>query len=75
MAARKIPLTAYGRLVKIKLLEKGMNQKEFVKSIEGLDETYFSKILTGERSGDKYRETIDSKLALLSEEQSERKAV
>jgi len=75
MAARKKPLTAYGRLVKIKLLEKGMNQKQLVDQIEDLDETYLSKILTGERSGGKYRETIDSILAIISESPSERKAV
>lgn len=53
MAGRKICLTPLGKEIKKKLVDKDMTQVELAEQI-GVRNTYITKILTGERSGEKY---------------------
>lgn len=54
---RKRMLSPTGVLIKEKLLETGMTQRELAKAI-GTSEVYLNFILCGERSGKKYIHSI-----------------
>lgn len=57
MAAKQTRLTPFGIRVKKRLIDRGMTQAELA-ALLGCDEPYMSRILSGERSGKKYREKI-----------------
>lgn len=54
---------AYGKLVKKKLIDMEMKQKELAKLV-GCSETYMNYIITGKKSGWKYRKKINQILDL-----------
>ncbi len=58
----KNPSSKYGIEVKKKLLELGITQKQFAERI-GVGENYLTMILTGRRSGKKYRDKMQQVLA------------
>ena len=53
----------YGNMVKKKLIDKGMRQKELAEMV-GCSKIYMSYIITGKKSGWKYREKINEILDL-----------
>ena len=55
MATKQPRLTPYGRKVRKKLIDKNMTQVELA-ALLGCNKQYIHKILTGERSGKKYKE-------------------
>lgn len=57
MKGKKARLTPFGRIVKKRLIDKNMTQVELAGRI-GCGKQYLHKILTGERSGRKYRDEI-----------------
>lgn len=57
MKAKQMELTAFGKQVKKRLIDKGMTQVELAALI-GCNKQYLHKILCGERSGKKYLEDI-----------------
>lgn len=58
---------AYGKMVKIKLVEIDMNQKELAERL-GIDPKRMSDIIRGTRPLLKYRETINQILGLVESE-------
>ena len=50
-------LTAFGIIVKKRLIDKGMTQTELAKLL-GINKQYLSKIIVGIRSGGKYKKRI-----------------
>jgi len=54
---KKRKLTEFGQIVNDRLIELNITQKELSKLI-GTSEPYLSMILHGERSGNKYKDTI-----------------
>lgn len=56
------PSSKYGIEVKKKLLELGMTQKQLAERV-GVGENYLTMILTGRRSGRKYRDKMQQILA------------
>ena len=48
----------YGKLVKKRLIDLGMTQAELPEMI-GVGRPYICRILTGDRSGEKYKADID----------------
>lgn len=57
MDKRRAGLTPFGRKVKKRLIDKNMTQVELA-ALLGCDKQYLHKILTGQRSGRKYRDEI-----------------
>lgn len=57
MKAKQARLTPFGKNVRKKLIDRNMTQVELA-SLLGCNKQYLYKILTGERSGKKYREEI-----------------
>lgn len=57
MKTKQMELTAFGKQVKKRLIDKGMTQVELAALI-GCNKQYLHKILCGERSGKKYLEDI-----------------
>lgn len=55
--ARRVELTPFGKQVKKKLIDKNMTQMELAGMLK-CNKQYLYKILTGERSGEKYIERI-----------------
>lgn len=55
--ARRVELTSFGKQVKKKLIDKNMTQMELANMLK-CKKQYLYKILTGERSGEKYIEKI-----------------
>lgn len=53
----------YGNMVKKKLIDMGMRQKELAEMV-GCSKIYMSYIITGKKSGWKYREKINKILDL-----------
>lgn len=51
--ARRVELTPFGKRVKKRLIDRNMTQMELA-SLAGCGKQYLYKILTGERSGEKY---------------------
>jgi len=58
---RKRKLTDFGELVKLRLFQLNMTQKNLAARV-GTSEEYLSMILYGERSGKKYKDKIKSVL-------------
>lgn len=56
----------YGKEVKKRLIDKQMSQKELAIQI-GCSKFYLSKILSGKKSGKKYKEKINEVLDLKEE--------
>ena len=54
-------LTAFGKQVKKRLIDKGMTQVELA-ALVGCNKQYLHKILYGERSGKKYLDEISKVL-------------
>lgn len=52
-----VGLTPFGKEVKKRLIDKGMKQVELA-ALLGCDKQYLHKILTGQRSGRKYKDKI-----------------
>ncbi|WP_024620605.1 helix-turn-helix domain-containing protein [Metaclostridioides mangenotii] len=63
MAARKKDIPMFGINVKKRLIELRMTQRELAKDI-GVSENYLTDILSGRRSGKKYRHLIYKKIGL-----------
>lgn len=63
MATKQPRLTPYGRKVRKKLIDKNMTQVELA-ALLGCNKQYIHKILTGERSGKKYKEEISRILGI-----------
>ena len=57
MATKQTRLTAFGRKVRKRLIDKNMTQVELA-ALLGCNKQYIHKILVGERSGKKYIEAI-----------------
>ena len=57
MKTKQMELTAFGKQVKKRLIDKGMTQVELAALI-GCNKQYLHKILCGERRGKKYLEDI-----------------
>ncbi len=55
--ARRVELTPFGKRVKKRLIDKNMTQMELAGMLK-CNKQYLYKILTGERSGEKYIEKI-----------------
>jgi transcriptional regulator with XRE-family HTH domain len=51
-------LTPYGRAIKKGLIDREMTQAELCRRIGCSEETYLIKIMTGQRSGEKYHDAI-----------------
>lgn len=51
-------LTPYGRAIKKALIDRDMTQLELCRRIGCNENTYLIKIMTGQRSGEKYRDAI-----------------
>lgn len=66
---KKRKLTAFGEKVKSKLVELNMTQKALAKKL-GTSDVYLSMILYGERSGEKYKDSI-VKILEISERDNE----
>ena len=58
MASGKRELSAYGKLVRKKLVDKNMTQAELADQI-GSTHQYLSDVLHGKRSGTKYQDRIN----------------
>lgn len=54
---KKTEFTAFGKKVKKKLIDMNMTQVELAAKV-GISKQYLYKILSGERSGEKYIEDI-----------------
>lgn len=68
-------LTAYGRLVKSKLLDNDdMDQVKLAKRV-GVHPVYLSRMLRGERAGKKYIPAINAELGISTESTNIRKVV
>ena len=63
MATKQPRLTPYGRKVRKKLIDKNMTQVELA-ALLGCNKQYIHIILTGERSGKKYKEEISRILGI-----------
>ena len=55
--ARRVELTPFGKRVKKRLIDKNMTQMELANMLK-CNKQYLYKILSGERSGEKYFEKI-----------------
>lgn len=53
MAWRNTNLTPLGREIKYKLIDRGMTQRELAAAL-GITPQYITKILSGQRSGERY---------------------
>lgn len=69
---QKRKLTKFGDLVKLRLFQLNMTQKTLASKV-GTSEEYLSMILYGERSGEKYKDSIREVLLLGAEENIESK--
>lgn len=58
---QKDSLSDFGKWVKIRLIELDMTQTELAKRI-GTSNVYLSRILRGDRSGEKYKRNIEKTL-------------
>ena len=67
VALNRKKLTAYGRAVKLRLLEREMSQVELAGQL-GCSRQYLTRILVGERSGSKYIERIEEILGAINVE-------
>lgn len=63
MAVGKKQISAFGIDIKKRLIELKMTQRELAKEV-GVSENYLTDILSGRRSGKKYRPLIYKKLGL-----------
>ena len=61
MAKQKI--TSFGIMVKVKLAQLDMTQKELADEV-GLHKKYLNDILRGRRAGTKYKEAIAARLGI-----------
>lgn len=61
--AKRAGLTPFGAKVKKKLIDRNMTQVELA-ALLGCNKQYLHKILSGERSGDKYLEEISKILGI-----------
>lgn len=61
MAAMKA--SDYGKLIKKSLIDRDMTQVELADML-GINKTYLTKILTGDRTGAKYRKAISEILGI-----------
>lgn len=57
MAGRRTVLTPFGQEVRKRLIDKNMTQVELAAAV-GCTKQYLNKILSGDRSGKKYRNKI-----------------
>ncbi|MDO4720744.1 MAG: helix-turn-helix transcriptional regulator [Peptostreptococcaceae bacterium] len=62
-------LTPFGIVVKKRLLELGMTQGELAKEV-GVNQSYLSDVLYGNRAGHKYREEIEKILNIKKSKQA-----
>lgn len=67
MATNKTIIPSFGIIVKKRLVELDMTQRELARSI-GMNENYLTDILKGRRSGKKYKEAILKTLEINSME-------
>jgi len=67
MKTDKRKLTPFGKVVKKRLIDKGMTQAELALKI-GTSRMYLNLILHGDRSGEKYRDEIMKVLGINSED-------
>lgn len=64
---RKKTIPIFGVQVKKRLIELNMTQRQLAREI-GVNENYLTDILQGRRSGTKYRDAINQRLNLKTEE-------
>ena len=63
---RKKPIPLFGILVKKRLIELSMTQRELAREI-GANENYLTDVLNGRKAGIKYKAIISEKLGLEEE--------
>lgn len=60
---KKTPIPLFGILVKKRLIELSMTQRELAHEI-GVNENYLTDILNGRKAGTKYKDAINRRLGI-----------
>lgn len=63
MMIKKTPIPLFGIIVKKRLIELSMTQRQLAQEI-GVNENYLTDILNGRKAGTKYKGAINSRLGI-----------